>query len=332
MASSTLHSDSLVPWRALALLAVALAAWAAGALYTVRFNPELVFFRRADEFKRVWVRELNRDHQSKVVIFGGSSCGTSVDGERMLQRHGLPVANLGLHAGMGARVIGRYALEQLRPGDTLLVSVEPSLLTGSIKLESLGVQFAFATRNLGLLGSPELLEWPSLLLELRPGGYHALTLAGKIALRQPLYRYSLDELHRSGWHEVVARREFDGPPEKNQPALSPEARRWLASLREVCAGRQVRLAYALPLGYCPDELAAQYRRHIVRFLLEVSELIPVLRDPGFGSDPVRAHFADTPWHPTVEGATWRTDELARQIKAWETWTPDDLKKQLSPVN
>lgn len=323
MPSSTLHSSGGVPWLAVRLLVVALSTLAVSACYSLRLNPEIAFFRQSHFLKAEWGRELDLAYTNKVVIYGGSSCGTSIDGEGMLRRHNLPVLNLGLGAGMGMKVLTRYAQRSVRSGDTLLISAEPGLLLAPPRAEALGVQFSLAIGEPSLLRDPRRVNWPSALIDLRPGGYHVFTLLGKALLRQPLYGYSRGELHAGGWHAVAARHEVEASPEI-VGGLSPEARAWLADVRDWCAARNVRVAYVLPWQFSPPEKLARFQQGNLRFLREISEVLPVLKDPAIGAYSVREQFADTPLHLTAEGAALRTDALARQIKTWETWSFREL--------
>ena len=328
MASSTSPSNPAVPWLAVRLLGVALAAWVVGAIYTLRVNPEIAFFRRGHAVKQSWAKTLEPQPPPKIVVFGGSSCATSVDGERLLREHGLPVLNLGLGAGMGAKVLTRYALPVLRPGDTLIMAMESDLMTGPLTIPTLGVQFSLATGQWNLLRDPDRVDWSTSLLSLRPGGYHGFTLLGKILLRQPLYRYSPDEFHASGWHEVVVKRPIPDPV-ASASRLSEDMKVWLIFIRDFCAQRGVRVAYTLPWGYCPPEQLAAYHRDNARFLQQVAEFLPVLKEPSLGAHSVREHYADTSLHLTATGAALRTDELARQIKAWSTWSPAELAQRIA---
>ena len=327
MASSTSHFKSLIPFRALALVLTALAAWIASALYTVKLNPEMAFFRKADSAKRAWARTIDSHHQPKVVVYGGSSCMTTIIPERMMEQHGLAVLNMGLHAGMGPKILTRYAIQTLQPGDTLIVAIEPDLLTLPLKSEPEGIQFCFVTGNQTLLRDTAIWDWPGTLLDLRPGGYHVLTLMGKIATRQPLYRYGLDEIHPDGWQEVTVKREFGIEPAK-EISISNDAKKLLAWIHESCATHHVRLAYSLPWCYCPADDVAGLRRRNLDFMRQISEFIPVLKEPGLGVQTNRDLYADTPLHLTREGATLRTDELADQIQHWNTWTPEEIKTAL----
>lgn len=331
MASSTLHSKPS-PWPVwtLQLLAVAFATWALGAAYTLRVNPEIAFFRRADELKQQWSADLSREHTNKTVVFGGSSCLTSIMPERLLERHGLAVANEGLGAAMGARVLTRYAFDSLQTGDTLIVALEPDLLSGAVELEPLGVQFAFATGQPALLRGTSGVNWPSALVDLRPGGYHVFTLIGKILLRQPLYRYAPTEIEAGGWHHVAARRDL-GTPGVPSVKLSAAGREWLRMIRDECARRQVRVAVTMPWHFCVPENLRATRRANLRFLREVAEVLPVLREPSLGAHAVREHFADTNMHPTADAAALRTDEFAAALKAWSVWTVAEMDAHMAAL-
>ncbi len=331
MLSSTSHSKVQVPWLALGLLATALAAWGAAAVYTLHLNPEVVFFKHAARVKHEWAQKLDREHPHKVVVFGGSSCGVTIDGERLLERHGVPTINLGLGAGMGAEVLTRYALQETRSGDTLIAALEPQLLTDTTEPTALGIHFCFATGRIGLLKEAGSFSQLSSMLALRPGAYHVFTLLGKIASGQPLYRYSSADIRPSGWQQITIKREFDGPPGRG-PNLSPSARKLLTSLRSWCAQNDVRVAYAMPWGYTPEDKLAQFQKDNLNFMLQVSDFLPVLKDPLLGANTNRDLYADTNWHLAPEGAALRTDELAREIKHWNIWRPDELKTLTNVAN
>jgi len=312
------------------LLGVAVSAWAVAALYTLQGNPEIAFFRRADALKREWSRAISSGHSNRIVVFGGSSCLTSVVPRRMLEQHQLPTLNLGLGAGMGAQILTRYALDSVKPGDTLIVALEPGLLVRPPELEPLGAQFAVATGQPRLLSDGRRVDWVGALVSLRPGGYHVFTLLGKIILRQPLYRYTPSELKEGGWHEVAARRDL-GNPGVGKLKLSPEGKELLATIHRECQRRGVRAAYAFPWQFCvPEDLTATQREDLL-FVREVAAVIPVLREPSLGAHAVREHFADTLLHPIGPAAALRTDELAQAITSWSLWSPEEVEKRLGSM-
>jgi hypothetical protein len=243
----------------------------------------------------------------------------------LLRQNGLRVLNLGLGAGMGARVLGRYALAHARPGDLVIASIEPDLLTGDMRLEPLGLQFGFAIGDRALGMGTGLGAWGDAWVGLRPGGYHWITLFWKILLRQPMYRYGDDEFRTGGWHAVEARRPVAGPPVM-APKLSARGREWLLELRQICDGRGIRLCYMVPWGYCPGQTLWEYRRGLAVFAAEIAKVVPVIKDAGFGADAERERFADTPWHPTPAAVEERVPDLAGRLASAKFWDTDELEE------
>jgi hypothetical protein len=319
-----------VPRVALALVLAGLLVWGAGALYTLFANPEILFFKHAAALKQSWAARVTSEHGTKTVFCGGSSCTFAVNPDRMLSEHALPAANMGLGAGMGLPVLTRFALKHVRAGDTLVLAMEPPVLLGPMEDTMLGVQTSFA------LGHPEWLAshaavdrtegapWVSALLMLRPGGYHAFTLLGKLLGGKPLYRYQQEEIQPSGWQRSPLRRPLE--PYAGDPAsMSREVRSFLVSLREWCEARQVRIAYALPWTFTDAEREVELQRNNLHFLQQMAGILPVLKDPRLGADTEKEHFADTIWHLTEPATNLRTDVLARQINGWELWSLDELR-------
>ena len=297
MASFTSHFKSIIPIRALTLILTALLAWMSCVLYTVEINPVMKFFRKANSTKAcAWAATLASQHQPKIVVCGGSSCMTTIIPERMIEKHNLPVLNMALHAGMGAKILTEYAMQTLQPGDTLIVSIEPDLLSGPLKSDPDGIQFAIATGNQALLRNTSLLDWPGTLLDIRPGGYHIFTLIGKIVSRQPLYRYNLSDIHPGGWQEVTVKRDFDPTSDQNI-SISKDAKELFTRIHEFCAKQNIRVAYSLAWNYHPADHVAGFRRRNLDFLQQVSEFIPVLEEPGLGIQTNRDLLA--PIHPCI---------------------------------
>lgn len=328
MASSTLHSDRRPPWWAILLGAIALLTWAITAAYSLWWNPEVAFFRSGHQKKQAWMQAMRARFGTNVLIFGGSSCASSIQSRRLVERHDLPGVNLGFGAGMGAGVLSQYALEAMRPGDTLIVALEPDLLTRAFEREPLGVQFALSIGRPGLVREQGRMDWPAALLDLRPGSYHVFTLLGKVLLGQPLYRYSPEDFKEDGWQEINDRRPFAVPPlAEAKPSAAALSR--LQGLREECRARGVRVAATLPWQYCaPDQLAALQRKHLV-FLRELATVLPCLREPSLGAHSQQADFGDTMLHLLPDAAGRRTDELAAAIKGWTLWTAAEIDARLA---
>ncbi len=333
---SSISRFKWVPLRAVLLLATAFATWVACVIYSEYLNPEVIHYSQGDAIKRAWTERLTREYGQKIIIYGGSSCEFSIDGERLLANYKEPVVNDGRHAGMGVVVLTESVLGDLRRGDTLIVALEPDGLTESIEGEpSLAVQFSFAVHH------PEWVLHPVLGMgqvssfeaaaAMRPGGYHAFTMLGKIFRRQPMYRYQLSDYHRSGWKQTAVRVPMTIGAGHGLH-LSNDGRTLLTNLAQWCQTNGVRVAYSLPWSYCPSDRLRGFQRGNAELLAEITPIIPVLRDSALGADPVADDFADTAWHLTGSGAIQRTDELGHEIQQWDTWTKEDLEREIAGLH
>ena len=149
-------------------------------------------------------------------------------------------------------------------------------------------------------------------------------LIGKVLRGQALYRYSLSDVHRSGWAQTAVRPPFDGRP-GHDPALSADGKALLRSLRLWAEQHRVRVAYPLPWAYVEASEEAAFRQENRDILLQIAQFFPVLKDPRLGACSTREYFSDSAWHLTEDGSALRTDELAQHIKRWELWTEDELR-------
>ena len=308
------------------LLAVAVVGWLGCAIYSLCLDPSQRFWLGAARIKQAWAEKMGREHKPTVLVCGGSSCAFSINGERMLREQGLPVVNMGLGAGYGARFLTRWALSETRPGDTLIVALEPGLLNGALTDTTETVHLSYALHQPGLLRNLDnsaTFSLASQLLMLRPGGSHLITLVAKIAGGKPLFRYRLQDINPSGWMQTAVRMPVDSPGPAG--ALSAQGRGFLKDLAGWCHQRNVRLAYSIPWEFTHPDDQVSFREQNAAFLLRMAELMPVLKDPTLGVCTNRAYYADTGWHLTEEGSNLRSDNLGRQLKEWSTWTEAELR-------
>jgi len=304
------------------LLTVALLAGICGATYVLRFNPEMDFWRQAADRKLAWADQMRRTHGRVIGVVGGSTTTFGVDAGLLEREAGLPVANLGLHAGMGPDVCVGFGFAALQRGDILILSLEPSMLTEELQAMPLGGRLAWVLGKPELLAwdhPPSCLTWPSLLTQLQPGGYHVVTMLGKLALQKELYRYNMEEARLGGLQVTKERRPFAesmnlsaGP---GHGRLSESGSALLKRIRDEAARRGIRVAYVIPWAYWPEESAAARRTANQDFLRQVQEILPVLREPNLGVHSVLADFADSGQHLTAEAAAARSRVLAETL--WE---------------
>ncbi len=316
-----------VPSLALGLLIVLLLSLVLAAAYTVFLNPEIALYRHAAAVKRQWSENLTLYHTNKFVFCGGSSTAFSIDGESILAQQGLPVVNAGMHAGMEPPFLAAFAASLATPGDTLVVSIEPGLLMSPFSSPDLAAQMGVALGEPGLIHASaitgEPVHWLDTIVSLRPGANHTFTLLGKIALGKPLYRYQKADIQPSGWQIARDFREFEEalPGEGH---LSVDARQLLVKLKDWGQKNEVRIVYSLPWGYTSPRNAAALRKVNLRFLIEMAEIMPVLRDPTLGVHTQKEDFADTCWHLRAEAARNRSAQLASLLKDSLYWPTSEL--------
>jgi hypothetical protein len=317
-----------MPRLALLLLTVALFAVLAGATYALRFNPEMHFWHSAAERKLGWADQMRAKHGYAIGIIGGSTTTFGIDAEILERDHGLPVVNLGLHAGMGPEVCSGFGFAALQRGDTLIVSLEPSMLAEEeSEPTSLGVRMAWALRKPAIIGWDDTSSvWQHMLnpAKLQPGGYHVMTMLGKLALGHPLYRYHISD-SRPGGLQVTAERR---PYALNQPKyesdsllLSTAGRALLARIRDEASTRGVRVAYLLPLAYCPEDSADLQRAANEKLLAQINEFMPILRESNLGVTSHWEDFSDSSQHLTAEAAKRRSKALSATLRRFSESTP-----------
>lgn len=310
-----------MPRLTLKLLLVALVTSVAGATYAMWLNPEMHFWKTVAERKLSWVEQMRAKHGHVIGVVGGSTTTFAIDAGMIEREYGLPVANLGLHAGVGAEACAGFGLAALQPSDTLIVSIEPGMLTG----EDVGAT-SLATRLAYSLGKPEILHWQkgesiasqaADLTKLQPGGGHVITMLGKLAMRMPLYRYSAENSLPGGLQVTDERRNFAVTPtdtiEDATHSLSPEGAALLANIRLEAERRGIRVVYILPWAYAPEQSAEIQRQTNSHFLDQVAAIMPIIRETAMGVHTTRDEFADTAQHLTSDGAHHRSQEFAETI-------------------
>jgi hypothetical protein len=308
------------PWLALLLVGCAILAWLLGAAYTWFLDPEMKFWTAAARQKLAWVDRMREEHGYVIGVVGGSTTTFGIDAEYIEREHGLPVANLGLHFGMGPACVG-FGLSALERGDVLVLSLEPAMLVAeNPNATPLGSKLSM------LLGRPEINGWleenPMLsaiqsLGRLRPGGYHVATMIGKLTLGQPLYRYTIDKMQPGGLQTTYERRFNAGgtdlSPEDGKIGLSPGGAAFLEHTIMEAEKRGIEVIYLLPWSYCAPELAAQRRKTNEILLADISERVPVLWEPSLGVHDRIEDFSDSVQHLTAKAARLRSRFLAETL-------------------
>lgn len=307
-----------IPSLTLLLISVGVVSWILAAAYTLRVNPDVRDFASGARIKAEWNQQLRNRYPSNYIVFGGSASSFSVDPELAVNEFDLPLSNLALGAGMGAKPLIRYAAYHSRPGDTLVMTLEPSLLAGSLTVPQLGQQVCIAIGHTEWASESNLIDvgpcWMpgTYVSALRPGGSHFVLLIGKVVMRRPLYRYKIGDFRPSGQKVTDVRMQPLAP--RGFVTISPAGHSLLAEFKHWSETNHVRIVYTLPWAYCSREEAPEFRRENLYFLEQMLNHFPVLAEKTVGAYPQAEHFADTAYHLTQEGAKVRTRELADALR------------------
>ena len=297
-------------------------------LFSTYVDPLTVFYKQFGKNKLAWSQKLTREYGKKVVVCGGSSCAHSIMGLRLLQQHGLPTVNMGLMMPDGATMLLTFALGELRPGDTLVIGIEPKLLTAPYEMHSSACILGCA------LGHP---AWPYQPWETPFAPYLGSALRCHTGWRCLLlipsnYRNAVNNNHSSildtdasGWQTTTFRLDHYSSIQPYDGKLSEDSKTLLWWVRQWCERNGVRVAYSLPWGFQEADTAAQTRKINCAILKEIAAILPVFKDTRVGVCTDSSQFTDTAYHLDAETAAVRTDELARQIKNWEVWGPGELE-------
>jgi len=312
-------------------LAVAVLALLGRTLISNYLDPEIGQDVATLKTKFAWSERMTGEHGNKVVFCGGSSCAHSIMSMRLLEQHNMPAVNMGMYAQLGTLMLTRCTLAQLHRGDTLIIAVEPPLLVQHDKTYSTACRLSFAA------GHP---EWPYMPWNEPYFPYFTTFLKSNIGLTRlsgiANYHFQKDILRRpvekqleatvdaSGWATAPERKQIvELPPYES--GISPEHAALLLWIRQWGDRNGIRVAYSLPWAYRSPANVKSLQKTNLSILLEINKILPVLKDQRMGAHPRVEDFSDTYYHLIPEAAAKRTDELARQIQAWDIWNPGELE-------
>jgi hypothetical protein len=311
--------------RLVTLLVASICSIFAAWRYVLKLSPEVELYTYAAHKKIAYAKMLDQSGFPKIVIYGGSSCAFGVNTEAMQTAFHLRVVNFGMHAGMGVPVLTGLALKYTKPGDTLIVSLEPHLLFVPFDWPALGDQISYALKDPTLSeGGPLHLSRRGALgifLTMRPGAHNMLLFLPR-ELRHQVVIYSKSTFTKSGWQSFDAHAE--PKPVTMVSTLSTDSQNLLNRIVGYCRQNRIRVAYAVPWLYCDRARLPEYKSLFSQYLYNVSRHITVLKDASLGIDTDPDDFADGNNHLRPRGATRRGEELAKLIMQWSTWDPKEL--------
>ncbi|AFZ36498.1 hypothetical protein Sta7437_2979 [Stanieria cyanosphaera PCC 7437] len=299
-------SFKLAPWFIAAGI-----TWSLGFVYNVFYGGELSWLR-AMYLQKLEIAEKTQGER-RLLITGGSGAHYTVDSQVIEQGLGIPVVNLGLDGPVGLDVILPSMLEQVRPGDTVLLIPEYLLLLDEDGYGDRSAQFGIAIGRPGLGGVPAKQMAQDLIL-LGVPSFRGVVKSGIdwFTLGKMTGYYS-DPISDRGDPTVVKQREQDWwQLTINQP-ISPHATERIAQFRQEVEARGGTLILSLPWIYgSTDSKTVKNVRKTAEVLAQIA---PVIYEPdSFNIKTDFSLFADTHYHLLPEGREVRAEEIVQQLK------------------
>ncbi len=322
MSSST--SPSRVPWTLVGLAGTLVASLAVCWL-CARHQSEVYFFGLLADAQERWSVEVEREAPQKIVVFGGSSCASQHLPSRCREA-GVPLVNAGLHAGLNFEDMADHAVKLTKPGDVLIVSAVPAVFARGPRFTELGLRFALMrnglwTNNFGSENQTLERLWSV-----------SGVASGQIGLIKRIFRkprnkaYAVRDdasLDTGGSCTLTGNSSLDPEPAEEQKAYLKRLAAW-------CRDRGVRAYYKVPWEYVGPVATPERRRNRLQFLLRMSEMMPVLKEPGLGLVTDRSLFTDSAQHMTLAAAGRVTDSLISVVRSgYPCWSREELQAMLA---
>lgn len=298
---------TLAPW-----LISASVAWSLGSIYNAYYGGELSFLRRMYEHKMARAEQVQGS--KRVLIVGGSGANYANNAEVMEQELGIPVLNLGLDGPVGLNVILPSILDQVRPGDIVLLIPEDLILLDEDGLLERSVPFGIAIGRPGLGGvPPKQLAQGFLML-----GVPSLRAITKSTIdlieKGEMTGYYSDPFTDHGDPTVTKYRQGKWWQWTIHKPISNHAIARLTEFREEVEAKGATLIFSLPWVYGKtDEKSLTNMKKIAEELEKIAPLIAYDNET-FNLKTDSSLFADTHHHLVPEARKIRARELVDELK------------------
>ena len=296
----------LAPWFIAAGI-----AWSLGFIYNVIYGGELSWLR-AMYFQKIARAESIQENQ-RLLITGGSGAHYTVNSDIIEQGLGIPVVNLGLDGPIGLEVILPSVIDQVRPGDTVLLIPEYLLLLDNDGFGDRSGSFGVAIGKPGLGGLPAKQLVQDILLLGIPTLRAAAKSGVDLVTKGKMTGYYSDPITQRGDPTTVKEREQEWwQLSINQP-ISHHAAESIWKFRQQVEAKGGKLILSLPWVYGNTE--ATTKANVRQTAQVLSKIAPVIYEPeSFNIKTDSSLFADTHYHLLPEAREMRARELVEQLK------------------
>lgn len=296
----------LVPW-----FAAAGVAWTAGYIYNVYYGGELSWLRAMYEQKIAIAAQVEAPR--RLLITGGSGAHYTLNSELIEAGLDIPVINLGIDGPVGLDVILSSILEQVRPGDIVLLIPEYLILLDDDGLGDRSGPFGMAIGEPGLGGVPPKQLVQDVLLLGIPTLRSVTKSVVDLATEGEMSGYYSDPLTERGDPTVEKTRTGEWWQLSIKEPVSQHALQRIARFREEVAARGGTLVLSLPwfYGSTDQETVVNVQKTAQR----LEGIAPTIYDRQSLNIKTDSNlFADTHYHLLPEGRNLRARELVEQLQ------------------
>ena len=296
----------LVPW-----FVAAGVAWSLGYVYNVYYGGELSWLRAMYKQKIAIAAQVEAPH--RLIITGGSGAHYTINSKLIEQELGMPVVNLGIDGPVGLDVILPSILEQVRPGDIVLLVPEYLLLLDDDGFGDRSGSFGVAIGQPGLGGVPPKQLVQDVLL-LGVPTLRAITKSTMDVLQEGELRgYYSDPLTERGDPTAVKTRTGEWWKLEIPKPISKHSIERITQFRDEVEAKGGTLVLSLPWFYgSTDPQTVANVRKTAQSLEGIAPTIYNKETLNIKTDS--SLFADTHYHLLPESQKIRSKEIVQQLQ------------------
>ncbi len=300
----------ILPW-----LGIAGCAWSFGFFYNVYFGSQTHWLRATYQNKAALAAQL--EGSKRLIITGGSGVHYTLNSMVIEQELGIPVFNFGLNGDLGLNVIFLTILEQVRPGDIVLIIPEYPMLFDEDGLGIRSTSFGVSIGKPGLGGVPPkqfaeetfLLGIPSL----RNLTKSTIDIVRKAKDPDYIPDYYADPITDRGDPTKTWGRKSEWWQMRIKKSITPNSIAQIKLFQEEIEGKGATLLISLPIVYASKD--EKTIKNVEKISEELSKIAPTIYDKeslNLWNDSNL--FADTHYHLKEEGRVIRSKELIEQLQ------------------
>lgn len=287
-------------------------AWFLGYIYNVHHGGELSFLRKMYEHKIAVAEQVQAP--TRVLIVGGSGANYATSAAAIEAELGIPVFNLGLDGPVGLNVILPSILEQVSPGDIVLLIPEDLILLDDDGLLDRSVPFGIAIGRPGLGDVPPQQLAENLLLVGTPTLRGLTKSTIDLIEKGEMTGYYSDPFTNRGDPTVTKVRQGKWWKWQIKEPISDHAIERITEFREQVEAKGATLVLSLPWVYASTE--QESIANMRKIATELEKIAPVIAydSETFNLKSDSSLFADTHHHLLPDSRKIRAKELAEGLE------------------